>query len=127
MDQSSIKPKNYKYADVVGREKMKSMRRNFFCLLMISMSGVSSFADSFDVKDAVIKCQKCHGETFDKSVLNVGKKISELSKEEMVQSFEQLLNAPDYGRKGLMKIILKKYTKEERDQIAHYIVKKTKK
>lgn len=106
---------------------MKSIKQKFLCLLIISMSGITSFADSFNVKEAVFKCQKCHGETFDKSVLNVGKKISELSKDEMVQSFEQLLNAPDNGRKGLMKIILKKYTKEQRDQIAHYIVKQTKK
>lgn len=106
---------------------MKSIRRTLLCFMIISISGISSFANAFNVKEAVIKCQKCHGEAFDKSVLNVGKKISELSKDEMIKSFEQLLNAPDHGRKGLMKIILKKYTKEQRDQIAHYIVTQTKK
>lgn len=106
---------------------MNIFKQSFLCLLIISISSGVLSADSFDVKEAVSKCQKCHGEAFDKSVLNVGKKISELSKEEMVQSFEQLLNAPDTGRKGLMKIILKKYTKEQRDQIAQYILKQTKK
>lgn len=106
---------------------MNSIKQSFFCLFVISIICISASASSFDVKDAVIKCQKCHGEAFDKSVLNVGKKISQFSKEEMVQSFEELLNAPDTGRKGLMKIILKKYTKEQRDQIAQYITKQTKK
>lgn len=96
-------------------------------LLTTVLFGSIAVAGTFDLNNAVRKCQKCHGMAFDKRVLHVTKKISEFSKEELIQSFEAYLNAPAGGRKGLMKIIVKKYTKEQREQIAEYIVSQTKK
>lgn len=83
------------------------------------------FAEEFKIENEIKKCQKCHGEKFDKTVLNSTRKISTFSENELLTTFESYINAPDGGKKGLMKIIVKKYSQEERKLIVKYIYKKT--
>ena len=116
----------------LGKEQMKKNRVNILqkgllCILLMSMNTALLSAAPFDLDTAIKKCQKCHGAAFDKRVLNVTKKISEFSKDQLLQSFDLYLNTTGGGRQGLMKIILKKYTKEQREQIAEYIVNHTQK
>lgn len=101
------------------------MKKVLFILLCINIIVQNQiFAKEFNVEAEVQKCQKCHGINFDKQVLNVTKKISTFSKKELITSFENFLNSPSGGKSGLMKIIIKKYSKKEREQIAEYIYKK---
>lgn len=90
-------------------------------LFFISVSFLT--AKEFNLQKEISKCQKCHGEKFDEQVLNASRKISSFSKNEILTSFDKYLNAPKGGKAGLMKIILKKYSKSEREKIADYIVK----
>jgi len=83
-------------------------------------------AKKFDLDKTVKKCQKCHGENFDKKVLHATRQIGLFSKEELLEVFTSYDKAPAGGRKGLMKIILKRYNKEQREQIADFIVSKNK-
>lgn len=99
---------------------MKSLVLLFAGLVLVLFSN-EIFAKDFDLKNEVATCQKCHGLNFDKQVLNASKKISEFSKKELISSFEKYLKAPNGGKSGLMKIIIKKYSKEERLKIANYI------
>jgi len=92
-------------------------------LLMFLLLPNFLLAKDFALNEAIQKCQKCHGEKFDKQVLHVTKKIGELNKEELLASFDSYLNAKAVGKKGLMKIVLKRYTKEQREQIADFIIK----
>ena len=98
------------------------MKKIFSIVLCMMLSG-NLLAKEFNIDGAIKKCQKCHGINFDKSVLNASKNISILSKEEILQSFEQYINSEGIGRKRLMKIILKKYTPEQRDLIVQKILK----
>lgn len=104
---------------------MKSLILLFVGLVLVLFSN-EIFAKEFNLKNEVSKCQKCHGINFDKEVLNATKKISNFSKKELITSFEQYLKAPNGGKAGLMKIIIKKYSKEERAKIANYIYKSNK-
>ncbi len=83
------------------------------------------FSKDFNIENEIKKCQKCHGVNFDKKVLNSTKQISKLSKKELLESFERYLNASNGGKQGLMKIIVKKYTKKERKEIVNYIYNKS--
>lgn len=83
-------------------------------------------AKKFDLDKTVKKCQKCHGENFEKQVLHATRQIGHFSKAELMEVFAEYDKAPSGGRKGLMKIILKKYNKEQREQIADFIVNKNK-
>ncbi|QOY55506.1 hypothetical protein HUE87_04535 [Candidatus Sulfurimonas marisnigri] len=83
-------------------------------------------AKSFNLEKTVKKCQKCHGENFEKKVLHATRQIGLFSKSELLEVFDKYDNAPDGGRKGLMKIILKKYNAQQRSQIADFIVNKNK-
>ncbi len=80
-------------------------------------------AKDFVLNDEIQKCQKCHGVKFDKQVLHVTRKIGDLSKKELLKSFASYAKADAGGKKGLMKIVLKRYTKEQREQIADFIIK----
>ena len=101
---------------------MKKILFILFCINIFMQSQV--FAKTFNVENEVKKCQKCHGINLDKQVLNVTKKISNFSKKELIESFEKYLNSPKGGKAGLMKIIIKKYSKDEREKIADYIYRK---
>ena len=96
--------------------------KNLFLVVSILLS-VNLLAKDFNIDSAIEKCQKCHGINFDKSVLNASKNISKLSKEELLESFKKYIASEGIGRKRLMKIILKKYTPEQRDLIAQEILK----
>ena len=91
----------------------------FLCLISQSL-----FAREYDLAKEIVKCQKCHGVNFDRQVLHVSKKISNFSKKELLTSFDTFLNSPSGGKKGLMKIVLKKYSKEQREKIADIIISK---
>ncbi len=101
---------------------MKKVLLLIFCINIIMQSQI--FAKDFNIEYEIKKCQKCHGENFDKQVLSVTKKISSFSKKELIDAFEKYINSPNGGKAGLMKIIIKKYSKAEREQIADYIYKK---
>jgi cytochrome c553 len=94
--------------------------KKWLCVI-IGIVPMVSFAKTFDIQVEIQKCQKCHGLKFDKEVLNSSKKISSFSKKELQDSFERYLNSPRGGKAGLMKLIIKKYSKEELDAIAEYI------
>lgn len=98
----------------------------FLALFAVAILPSVGFAKSFNVKQAVAKCQKCHGAKFDKHVLNASKSISKLSKKQLIASFDRYIKGKSGGREGLMKIILKKHTKKQRIEIASYISKLTK-
>ena len=98
------------------------MKKLFLIVLSILLSG-NLLAKDFNIDKTIEKCKKCHGANFDRSVLNASKNISALSKEQMLESFEKYINSEGIGRKRLMKIILKKYTPEQRALIADEIIK----
>ena len=98
----------------------------FLALFSLAILPSVGSAKSFNIKQAVAKCQKCHGVKFDKHVLNASKSISNLSKKELLASFDRYVKGKSGGREGLMKIILKKHTKKQRTEIATYISKLTK-
>lgn len=90
--------------------------------LLILVSG-PLLAKDFNLQKEINKCQKCHGEEFNEKVLNTSKKISDFSKTELLKAFDKYVKGPNGGKPGLMKIILKRYTKEELKEIADYISK----
>ena len=98
----------------------------FLALFAVAILPNVGSAKSFNVKEAVAKCQKCHGVKFEKHVLDASKSISKLSKKELLSSFDRYVKGKSGGRAGLMKIILKKHTKKQRVEIATYISKLTK-
>ena len=102
--------------------KLKNIVRKSILLAFLLVPGFLSAKD-FVLNEEIQKCQKCHGEKFDKQVLHVTKKIGTLSKKEILKSFASYANVKPGGKKGLMKIILKRYTKEQKEQIADFIVK----
>ncbi len=98
------------------------MKKLFLILIPILLFG-NLLAKDFDLDITIKKCQKCHGINFDKSVLNASRNIGTFSKQEIIDSFDKYINSEGIGRKRLMKIILKKYTPEQRDLIAQEILK----
>ncbi len=102
------------------------MKKSVFVYLKVTMLlcllSQGLFAKEYDLNKELAKCQKCHGVNFDRQVLHVSKKISDFSKKELLKSFDTFLKAPSGGKKGLMKIILKKYSKEQREKIADIII-----
>lgn len=104
------------------------MRKSFFVCFKVSiflcLISQGLFAREYDLSKEIVKCQKCHGVNFDRQVLHVSKKISSFSKEELLKSFDTFLSSPTGGKKGLMKIVLKKYSKEQREKLADLIISK---
>lgn len=94
-------------------------------LILGAFSPPFVFSKDFNIENEVKKCQKCHGINYDEKVLNSTKKISSFSKSQLLASFEKYLNVPNGGKPGLMKIIVKKYSKKERKQIVNYIYNKS--
>lgn len=85
------------------------------------------FAKGFNLTEEIKKCQKCHGVKFNKEVLHSTKRISTFSKKELLQAFKNYDKAPVGGKKGLMKLIVKRYDSKQRNAIANYIVSTNKK
>lgn len=99
------------------------MRRVLVTISLLLFISNPLFAKDFNLDKEIKKCQKCHGVKFDEKVLNASKKISDFSKSELLKAFDKYVKGPSGGKPGLMKIILKKYTKAEREKIADYISK----
>lgn len=100
------------------------MSKKICITLLVSSFFTQNFilAKEFNLKEEIKKCQKCHGAKFNKEVLHSTKKISTFSKKELLQAFSNYDKVPSGGKKGLMKLIIKRYDSSQRNAIANYII-----
>ena len=97
--------------------------KNMFLIIICVVLSANLVAKEFDVNKVLEKCKKCHGENYTKDVLHKSRDISKFTEEELIIAFDAFVESNEIGRKRLMKVILKKYSPEQRKIIAKEIYK----